>query len=137
MDIRQVMLILTIGVSIFFLIKAGSLAGKLLYSKVFQLFHEGKHKRKWNLLLVIFLPYFVGSLLLLLLTLGKNDLKDYLLKIAMLVSLTSIIFTQISNNSVKSDKKPPKLLTGILLFAFTLIVMGVFFFRFTNGITLG
>ncbi|MDA3944247.1 MAG: hypothetical protein PF694_12000 [Bacteroidetes bacterium] len=137
MDIRQVMLILTIGISLFFLIKAGSLAGKLLYSKVFQLYAENRHTRELNFLLVIFLPYLLGSLLILLITLGKNDLKDYLLKIAMFVSLTPIIFAQISNNLIKSDKKKPKLITGIPLFAFSLIAIGFFYSWLRNGFTLG
>ncbi len=137
MDIRQVMLILTIGISMFFLIKAGSLTGKLLYSKVFQLFPDNKHTRKWNFLLVIFLPYFIGSILILLLTLGKNDLKDYLLKLAMFISLTPVIFAQIRNALTKKDYLPPKLVPGILLFIITLITCGIFYFSLKNGITIG
>jgi hypothetical protein len=137
MDIRQMMLIFTIGISIFFLIKAGSLTGKLLYSKVFQFFPDSQHTRMWNFLLVIFLPYLIGSLLILLLSSGNNDLKDYLLKIAMFISLTPVIFARIRSNLIKNDQLPPKLIPGILLFISTLIAFGIFYFALKNGITLG
>lgn len=137
MDIRQMMLIFTIGISIFFLIKAGSLTGKLLYAKVFQFFPDSQHTRMWNFLLVIFLPYLIGSLLILLLSSGNNDLKDYLLKIAMFISLTPVIFARIRSNLIKNDQLPPKLIPGILLFISTLIAFGIFYFALKNGITLG
>ena len=135
MEIRQVALTLTIGISIFFLVKAGSLAGKLFYGKMFQL--NTKNTQILNFLYSFLMPFFIGSLLILTVNFNTLELKDFLLILSMLISLIPVIFTKTASLKTETPTTQPNLFTALLLI--TIASTGLIFswFILKEGLILG
>ncbi len=135
MEIRQVALTLTIGISIFFLVKAGSLAGKLFYGKMFQL--NTKNTQILNFLYSFLMPFLIGSLLILTVNFNTLELKDFLLILSMLISLIPVIFTKTASLKTETPTTQPNLFTALLLI--TIASTGLIFswFILKEGLILG
>jgi len=136
MEIRQVMLILTIGISLFFLVKAGTLVGKLFYARIYQPSSQ-KNSQLKVFVYHFFLPWITGSLIILLLSFQHNSLKDILLRLSMFVSILPIIFLKEVAQKNPLGTKAPKLFVSIIaiLLAFALAI--VFAIMLKSGINLG
>ncbi len=137
MDIRQIALTLTIGISIFFLLKAGSLAGKLYFSKVFQLKPENKNTQLINFQYTFLIPFFVGSLLVLILNFNATKPKDFLLIASMFLSLIPIIFTKTAILKTSNFTAQPILSTAFILISIALTTLIFFYLVLKEGIILG
>jgi len=137
MEIRQVALILTIGISIFFLIKAGSLAGKLFYDKVFQLKQENKNTKTINFLYNFIVPFFAGNMLILFLNFNTVELKDFLLISSMLICLIPINFTKISGDKAESSTPQPDIITALILMTIASTGLFITWFLLKDGLVLG
>ena len=136
MEIRQVMLILTIGISLFFLVKAGTLVGKLFYARIYQPTTQNNSQLK-VFVYHFFLPWITGSLIILMLSFQHNSLKDILLRLSMFVSIFPIIFLKEVVQKNPLGTKAPKLFVSIiaLFLAFALAI--VFAIMLKSGINLG
>ena len=135
MEIRQVALILTIGISIFFLVKAGSLAGKLFYGKVFQL--NTKNTQILNFLYSFLIPLFVGSMLILTVNFNTLELKDFLLILSMLISLIPVVFTKTASLKAETLTTQPNLFTALLLITIASTSLIFSWFILKEGLILG
>lgn len=134
MEIRQVMLILTAGISLFFLVKAGTLVGKLFYARIYQ---PGTRNQFLVFSFHFLLPWAVGSAIILALSLTDNSLKDFLLRLSMLISLFPIVFVTIPESKKLLISKNPGIFSAISMLT---IILGLFFLLFwllKDGISIG
>jgi len=137
LELRQAMLILTIGISVFFLLKAGTLAGKLFYSKVYQLNSSSNNSKTTNFLIAIFIPYLIGAFTILLLSYAKNSLKDILLSLSMLVCLMPVIFAKVNHNTISATRTKPKIKQTFFILSLVIVAVFLFYILLNNGISLG
>lgn len=136
MDIKLVMMILTAGIALFFLVKAGTLVGKLFYAHIYQASDPTKSQLA-GFFYHFLLPWAIGSLIILSLSYQHNILKDVLLRISMLISLVSIIFVKIPLPKKPSTTKTPRLFPALIYLIITLGLITVFVFFLKDGIILG
>lgn len=133
MEIQQVMLILTIGISLFFLVKAGTLVGKLFYAKIYQPVNSSG-SRFSGFAYHFLLPWIVGSLIILSLSLMHNSLKDILLRLSILVSLIPIAFVKIPVAKKLPTTTIPKLFSALSFLIITLGLLILFVLLLKDGI---
>lgn len=136
MELRQFMLILTAGIALFFLVKAGTLVGKLFYAYVYQPANPTKARLAsfgYNFLL----PWAIGSLIILGMSFQHNGLKDLLLRLSMLISLVPIIFVKTPFTKKLSTTKTPRIFSAISYLIITFGLLFLFVFLLKNGIRMG
>jgi len=133
MEIHQVMLILTIGISVFFLVKAGTLVGKLFYTRTYQPVNSsGRQFSSFGYHFL--LPWTVGSLIILSLSLTHNNLNDILLRLLMLISLIPIAFVKIPAAKKLPATTIPKLFSALSFLIITLGLLILFVMLLKDGI---
>lgn len=94
LEIANFMIVVTIGVSLFFLFKAGSFGGKLFFFHMPEVFFKEKKKRFKLLLSSFFLPWIAGSLIILAITWPKITPKEIILSLLMLFMLVCLAFVR-------------------------------------------
>jgi len=136
MEIRQVMLILTIGISLFFLVKAGTLVGKLFYAHIYQ---PSDSKKDWlsGFGCHFLFPWAAGSIIILSFSFQHNSLKDILLRLFILISLLPIIFIKKPLSKTFLATKNLQLFTAIIYLVIILGLMFVFATLLKDGFRIG
>ncbi|PKP52400.1 MAG: hypothetical protein CVT92_09170 [Bacteroidetes bacterium HGW-Bacteroidetes-1] len=92
MKIKSPMMILTVGISVFLLIKSGIFAAKFLYSHLEEHLVATKRTRKITALYFFFIPWLIGSGIILSFTGNSLEIKDLMLTGFMLVLLLPSFF---------------------------------------------
>jgi len=136
MELRQVMLILTIGISLFFLVKAGTLVGKLFYAHIYQ---PTNSKNDWlsGFGCHFLFPWAVGSIIILSFSFQHNNLKYILLRLFILISLLPIIFVKKSLTKKFLTTKNPQLFSAFIYLAIIIALMFVFATLLKDGFRIG
>lgn len=136
MELREIMLILTIGISLFFLVKAGTLVGKLFYAHIY---HPTATKKDWlsGFGCHFLFPWAVGSIIILSLSFPHNILKDFLLRLSILISLLPIIFVKKPLTKKFLATKNHRLFISFTYLAITLGLMFVFASLLKDGFRIG
>ncbi len=94
LEIANFMIVITIGVSLFFLFKAGSFGGKLFFFHMPEIFYLKKIHRLKLLLSAFFLPWIAGSLIFFVISWPSITPKEIILSLLMLFMLICLAFVR-------------------------------------------
>jgi hypothetical protein len=94
LEIANFMIVITIGVSLFFLFKAGTFGGKLFFFHMPEKLFKQKYKRFKLLLFTFFLPWITGSLVFFLISWPLITPKEIILSLLMLFMLICLAFVR-------------------------------------------
>jgi len=117
MGLRSIMIILTIGVSLFFLMKSGILAAKLFYAHLDSQFVSEKSNRAKLAFYFFFLPWVAGSGIIIFLAGESVDKKDFIMAGFMLLLLLPAFFVLPPKQKelISINKKPALILPLLAL----------------------
>lgn len=123
LEIANFMVVVTIGVSLFFLFKAGSFGGKLFFFHMPEDLFSHKKKRFKLLLSTFFLPWITGSLIFFVISWPGITPKEIILSLLMLFMLICMAFVRPYKRKVQPDTSQkawhlvffPLLMIGIIL----------------------
>lgn len=117
MGLRSIMIILTIGVSLFFLVKSGILAAKLFYAHLDCQFISEKSIRGKLAFYFFFLPWMAGSGIIIFLAGESVDKKDFIMAGFMLLLLIPSLFVVPPKQKelIHIGKKPAMILPVLAL----------------------
>jgi hypothetical protein len=135
MGIETVMTVLIIGVSLFFMYKLGIFAARIFHDRLFKGFTNDKNTASQLFIRFLLLPWFVGTLLLLLLSFPEKDYKNYLLPLSSLILILPTFFYEpkVTKQKPSLKKLEPKHL--ILVMSFSIVALVVYFFVLRTGIS--
>ncbi|MDP2238154.1 MAG: hypothetical protein Q8J88_17130 [Bacteroidales bacterium] len=117
MGLRSIMIILTIGLSLFFLVKSGILAAKLFYTHLDCNFISEKSIRGKLAFYFFFLPWMAGSVIIIFLAGESVDKKDFIMAGFMLLLLLPSLFVSPPKQKelIYINKKPALILPFLAL----------------------
>ena len=122
MGLKSIMLLLTVGLSFFFMVKSGMLAGKLFVAHA-EFAKNITFKKKIIKTVVFFiLPWLTGSLILFVITNETLEAKNIILSIFMLILLVPTLFT-----ATPQRLKPLPFPKRFPFFLMSLAIMVIFF----------
>ncbi|MCC7318852.1 MAG: hypothetical protein IT219_09995 [Bacteroidales bacterium] len=127
MGLEQIMLILTVGVSFFFLIKSGMLAGKLFFGHLENIELMTSRQKMIKAVYFFIFPWLIGSSIVILLSWQTAEKKDFILSAFMLFLLIPALLTPLPPQRTPlhfSQKITPWIfLFAIVVSLFTLLLL--------------
>lgn len=94
MGLERIMLILTVGMSFFFMIKSGMLAGKLFFGHLENIEQMTPKQKTTKAVYFFIIPWLIGSSVVILLSSQTIEKKDFILSAFMLFLLIPSLFTK-------------------------------------------
>lgn len=133
MGIKSLALIMTVGVSIFFLIKSGVFSAKMIYAHTQKDCITPKKSKIKFAFFVFILPWLIGSSFILVLSDEITQLRDLILTCFMLILLLPAFFVNIPE-AQKTPFKPHAVSVGLTI-SFTIIFLISIYYFLPKGIS--
>ncbi len=133
LGLELAVIVLTVGISVFFLWKAGSFATKMYFLEI-DTAAQSKPSKIWHFLSFFLLPYLVGTGILLLISFQTIAVKDILVFSFMLICLLPALFFKPQQNAKKQHLLLPDFKRTFLYLAVSIFFLVLFKITFQNGI---